>query len=85
MPVKTYPLGDYHPEQKFKPMKSIGHSDKTIQAINSHEFRCPKKGEWYLSGNPIIAWKAPNDLSQSYWIAKPVKVKTITTYEIEVL
>jgi hypothetical protein len=36
------------------------------------EFRCPRKGEWYLSGAKIQAWLAPNDLSTAYWIADVV-------------
>lgn len=37
----------------------------------SGEFRCPKKGEFYLSGALIQAYRAPNDLNTEYWIAKP--------------
>jgi hypothetical protein len=33
------------------------------------EFRCPLKGEAYLSGAIIEGWEAPNDLSQKFWIA----------------
>lgn len=36
------------------------------------QFRPPRKGEWYLSGARVQAWKAPNDLSTSYWIAVPI-------------
>ena len=49
-----------------------------IRAIWTGEFRCPKKGEWYLSGSPIEAYRAPNDLPTKYHIAKLVKTKTIT-------
>jgi len=45
------------------------------------EFRPPKKGEFYLSGAIIEAYRAPNDLSQAYWIAVPVKTKTV---EVEI-
>jgi hypothetical protein len=47
------------------------------------EFRTPKKDEWYLSGAIVEAWRAPNDLSQPFYIARPVRVnveiKTIIT------
>jgi hypothetical protein len=35
----------------------------------SGEFREPKKGEWYLSGAIVEAYRSPNDLSTKYWIA----------------
>ena len=37
--------------------------------------RCPKKGEWYLSGAIIEAYRAPNDLSTPFHIATLVKTK----------
>lgn len=37
------------------------------------EFRCPKKGEWFLSGAKVSAYRAPNDLSTKYWIAEETK------------
>lgn len=39
--------------------------------------RPPKKGEWYLSGAEILAYKAPNDFlpSMAYHIARLVKVE----------
>lgn len=37
------------------------------------EFRPPRKYEYYLSGAVIEAYQAPNDLSTSYWIAKPYR------------
>ena len=32
--------------------------------------RSPKKGEWYLSGSKVMAYKAFNDLSPEYLIAR---------------
>lgn len=46
------------------------------------EKRCPKAGEWYLSGAIIQAWKAPNYLSTPYHIARLVRVEEITTQRI---
>ncbi len=34
-------------------------------------FRPPLKGEFYLSGAAIEAWRAPCDLKQPYYIVKP--------------
>lgn len=35
----------------------------------SGEKRCPKKGEWYLSGALGVAYLAPNELSMEFHIA----------------
>jgi hypothetical protein len=45
------------------------------------EKRCPKEGEWFLSGAIIEGYKAPNDLNNLFHIGKLVKIKveTITT------
>lgn len=40
----------------------------------SNEFRAPKKGEFYLSGIIPEVYKAPNDLTQKFFIF--VKVRT---------
>lgn len=44
--------------------------------------RQPKKGEWYLSGCSIDAYRAPNDLPSEYHIARLVKVETQTVQVI---
>jgi hypothetical protein len=80
--IKLYQLGDRHPEQKFGPLATIGHSDNAIMAINSRQRRCPKKGEWYLSGALPKAYRSPNDLSTEYLIATIVRVKKETNYNI---
>jgi len=49
------------------------------------EKRCPKKGEWYLSGAIVGGFKAPNDLSTVYHIGKLVNVKHEHTHTITVL
>ena len=41
------------------------------------EFRAPRKGEYYLSGAIIMAYRAPNDLTQAYWIAAEVAERRI--------
>ena len=44
---------------------------------NTGIFRCPKKGERYLSGAIVEAYIAPNDLTQEFYIAGECTV-TIT-------
>lgn len=44
-------------------------------AIATGERRAPKKGEWYLSGAIATAYRAPNDLTTVFQIAKLVRVK----------
>ena len=34
-------------------------------------FRNPRKGEFYLSGAVVQAWKAPNDLGTPYHVVTP--------------
>ena len=51
---------------------------RNVHAKRTGEFRCPKKGEWYLSGAIIEAYHAPNDLTTEYHIAVLVKTKTET-------
>jgi len=34
-------------------------------------FRAPRKGEYYLSGAIVQAYRAPNDLSTAFKIARP--------------
>ncbi len=58
--------------------------NKRVAGIATGEFRPPKKGEWYLSGGPVNVWRAPNDLTTPFYIAKLVKVKTTTKVSIEV-
>jgi hypothetical protein len=59
-------------------------SRHTLAAVRLGEFRSPKRGEWYLSGNPAEAWKAPNDLSTPFHILKLVRVQreTITVEKV---
>ena len=81
MKKKLYPLADYHPERKTA---VSGVVQGSIMAVNSGIKRPPKKGEWYLSGAIVAAYKAPNDLSTPYVIANLVRVKEVkTVYELE--
>lgn len=42
-------------------------------AKRTGEFRPPKQGEYYISGAIPEAYRAPNDLTSSFYIAKLVK------------
>lgn len=53
--------------------------DKDVRYKATGEFRPPKRGEYYLSGAIIAAYRAPNDLDTSYWIAVPGRITTTTT------
>lgn len=55
------------------------YSRRDFRAVFTGEMRTPRKGEWYLSGTVIQAYKAKNDLSSSFHIAKVVKVKAQLT------
>jgi hypothetical protein len=82
---KLYPLGDYHPKASHRPFTSIGMYVKNVMAVNSGIKRCPKKGEWYLSGAIVTAYRAPNDLSSEYYIAEIVEVKEVTLYKAKAI
>jgi hypothetical protein len=38
--------------------------------VATGEFRAPLKGEYYLSGAIICAYRTPNDLTTASWIAR---------------
>lgn len=60
-----------------------GASWNTIQAVwNGKPGRPPKKGEWFLSGADIYAYRAANDLTSTYHIARLVRVETKTVQVI---
>ena len=41
-----------------------------VRAVATGEFRPPRKGEWFLSGSYIEAYRAENDLPTAYHIAR---------------
>jgi len=46
-----------------------------------NEFRCPKAGEWFISGAIPNAYYAQNDISSEYLIAIPTdKAKRVTKW-----
>jgi hypothetical protein len=48
-----------------------------LGAVATGEKRAPRKGEWYLSGAIVGAYKAPNDLDTVFQIARVIRTKTI--------
>jgi len=57
---------------------------RIVKAVWTGEKRPPKKGEWYLSGAIIEAYRAKNDLSDTYPIATLVTIeKHPATYSIK--
>lgn len=83
--VSLYVYADVITPKEFK---SLGFNEvseyrkflkqNNIMAIKTSQFRCPKKGERYLSGAIPTAYLAPNDLSNEFWICKLVIVETDT-------
>jgi hypothetical protein len=73
--MKTYKLADYMKRHEFERFGVNNHAK--IRAIFTGEKRPPKAGEWYLSGAIVEAYRAPNDLSTPYHIARLVKVELV--------
>lgn len=83
--MKTYPIKDFIPSQDIKQL--TGRDNLTQQEMKKYlmvlpiqgkltgEFRCPKKGDWYLSGAIPAVYRAPNDLSTKYHICKLIIVE----------
>lgn len=78
--IYSVAIGDISAEE----YKKLGHYKygEKIGAVKIAEFRCPKRGEWFISGAIPQAYKAPNDLSTPYHIAKLVKYRKVIRYEI---
>jgi hypothetical protein len=56
-----------------RPLVSIGGYDSLQPGPYAFEyvgFRPPLKGEYYLSGAVVQAWRAPNDLPTAYHVVK---------------
>ena len=91
-PVSDHiPLADLHTlfgEDHVRKLDfpKLGGLRRTVRGKMTGEKRAPKKGEWYLSGADIAAYRAPNDLSTEYYIAKLVVVSvSVVTVEREVI
>lgn len=87
LPAKFYELADrltIEERNKIPRLKVLSFNEKIIfehnnvRAQKTGEFRCPRQGEWYLSGAIVQAWRTPNDLTSPYHIAKLVVIETKT-------
>jgi hypothetical protein len=79
---QVYPLADRLTLEECKRwgvrstlFPSLGFHESNVMAIWTDEKRPPKKGEWYLSGAPIDAYRAGADLSTEFHIARLVRVE----------
>jgi len=95
--MKTYKLADPLNIEERKRFQRPGDSHvlqskpphvRALAMIGKEYFRCPRKGEWYISGAEPEAYRAPNDLSSEYRIAELIEVRPNGTWvpnvEIEV-
>jgi hypothetical protein len=80
--MKHFPLGDTPSasetggapfNDRFFPA-TFGTRSVGFGAVATSEFRAPRRGEWYLSGAVVCAYKAPNDIPTPFRIAKLVRV-----------
>jgi hypothetical protein len=77
--MKFYPLGDF---LTFDELKKFGNLRSQVHAIYTDDKRTPKKGEWFLSGAEVHAYRARNDLTTVYHIAILVKTETVSITKI---
>lgn len=82
--MKIYPLGDTPTADEtsgavFKERfaSEIFGGARNFGAVATGEKRAPRRGEWYLSGAVVTAYRAPNDLDTVFQIARIVRVKTL--------
>lgn len=67
---KYFPLADPPTNDD---LFALGLTDKVgVRAMATGEKRPPRKGEWYLSGAIVEAYRASNDLTSEFHIAKLV-------------
>lgn len=51
-------------------------------AVGTASKRCPKKGEWFLSGAIPQGYKAPNDLGDEYNILRLMLMRGVMSYDL---
>jgi hypothetical protein len=65
---KYFPLAD---EPSPEDLAALNVEDRVgVRAVATGEFRAPRKGEWFLSGSYVEAYRAENDLNTAYHIAQ---------------
>jgi hypothetical protein len=57
-------------------------SGTRYMAMWTGDFRPPKKGEWFLSGALIEAYRANADMSEPYHIAVIVETERVVTVKV---
>lgn len=57
--------------------------EKNSRFVTTGQFRCPQKGEYFLSGAIPEAYLAFADMSVKYYILRKVTVKKVCYYEVE--
>jgi hypothetical protein len=72
-----YPVADRVPGNQ-----QLATGERFMAIWNGRPRRSPKRGEWYLSGAKIAAYRAPSDLSTPYHIAQLRIVQTRTVTEM---
>lgn len=82
--MKIYPVLD---NPTIRERKALGFSGSfanpnEIAAIDSGNFRPPRKGEWYLSSAVVGAYRTPSDLSVPCCIARLVRIEKAETVKI---
>jgi len=77
--MKTYPLKD-NPSLEERPAAV---TKRHLRGALTGEYRCPQKGEWYLSGAIPEGYKAPNNLSLAYHILRLVPASPAAQGKIE--
>lgn len=79
MAKKLYSVADFLTEEErhwFGPIHSFSENHSRVMRVRPvGQTRCPKKGEWYLSGAVVEGYRAKNDLSTPYIIAELVLVE----------
>ena len=63
-------------------LTSLGVPVQNVMAVPTGEKRPPKKGEWFLSGVDVEAYRAYADMTVPYHIATLVRVEEVTTLKI---
>lgn len=65
---KYFPLAD---EPSPDDLAALKVEDRVgVRAVATGEHRAPRKGEWFLSGSYVEAYRAENDLTTDYHIAR---------------
>ena len=84
--TKTYPTCDQPNRNELRALgiepRAAGSCYHNVRAVWTGERRYPQKGEWYLSGAIVGAYRAPNNLYTVYHIARLVVTETVTVIRI---